>query len=309
MSFQAFCDTFSIKLAKPATAEQLEKAETELGVSLAPSVRAVYEAANGGKAKPALSSLQIYSINAALKYARVPRFLEAPWSLWPLVENDDSNPICVCCQAPLTGYVVLFSHDEGPRLMFRSLENFLIAVIDNVAADEELEIAELAGDFAGPDRTKKDLTAARRLMTLAKKLQGEELTDALCFAADLWGDADVEQIKELLDFDNAAATDYLTSRLSRIPEAAGQTKAGSDKGQAKPAKESFNDFVERCGTILDAAGIEAAVVEMYGKKTIRLEPGSVWLNMPFFYEDRHRDDFEVFLLAEAKNAVKGKKRK
>lgn len=309
MSFQAFCEAFQIKLAKPATPTQIEVAESKLGTPLPKSVRKIYEIANGGKGRSEVSSLEIYSIANALKYARVPRFFDAPWTLWPLIENNDSNPVCVCCAPPLTGYVVLMNHDDAPRLMYRSLENFFAAATAFVADGEYLDTAELASDFESPERTKQDLTAAKRLIALAKKrdaLEDEVRTDALRFACDLLSDDDVEQLESLLAFDLYEVEEHVSARLARIKKTKGRRAGGTAK--TKSPSETFDSFVVRCGDILTKAGFAANVVEMYGKNTIRLDPGPVWLNMPAFYQERKRADFDAYLI-ERVRAVARKPRK
>lgn len=309
MSFAAFCESFAIKLAKPATDPQLAAARKKFGRAFPSSVRKIYETGNGGKAKSNLSALEIYSLHRSFAYHGLPEFFNPPWILWPLIENNDSDPICVCCSAALSGYVVQVNHGDAPRMLFRSLENFFTESIEAVAASDYLDIHELRGDFAGPDRTEKDRTAARKLIALAKKLNGDQLTDALCFAADLLGDDNIDEIEGLLDFDNIGAADHLAERLERIPKVTRRQSVAAKQGTPKPKTELFDDFVTRCGEILKSAGITATVLEMYGKNTIRLEPGSVWLNMQMFHENRRRDDFETFLIDCAKNAVKGKRRK
>ena len=305
MSYPAFCEAFQIKLAKAATPAQIEAAESKLGAPLPKPVRQIYEIANGGKSRSELASLEIYSIAGALKYARVPRFFDAPWTLWPLIENNDSNPVCVCCTQPLIGYVVLMNHDDAPRLMYRSLENYFSAATAFVADDEFLETAELASDFESPERTKQDQAAAKQLMTLAKKpgeLDNEVLTDALRFACDLLSDDDIEQMESLLDFDLYEVEEHVSARLARINKTKGRRAVG------KATKETFDSFVVRCGGILTKAGFAASVVAMYGKNTIRLDPGPVWLNMPTFYPERKRADFEAYLV-ERVGAIARKPRK
>lgn len=301
MSFDSFCDAFQLKRGKPATKEQLQKAEEKLGVPLAKSAKNIYEIANGGKAKHELSELEFYSVKRALQYARVPRFFDAPWILWPQFENNDSNPLCICCKAPLTGYLVLMSHDDAPRIMFRSLESFFSAASEFIAAGEYLDIAELSSDFSGADRTKGDLTAANKLIVLAKKLTDANQTDALCFAADLLSDDQLDEIKALLDFDNAEAIDYITERLQRVQKVVGSKKAVK---QVAKTKETFDGFVVRCGETLLAAGFSATVVQMYGKNTIRIDPGPVWLDMQFIYSARKRADFNEYFVELVRNATK-----
>jgi hypothetical protein len=306
MTFEAFCQTFAIKLRKVASTLQRDKAEAKFGGTFTSSIREVYEACDGGMAKNSLSSLEINSIKAALAYGGVPGFFDAPWACWPLIENNDSNPLCVCCKPPLTGYVVLVSHDGEPRLLFRSLGNFFRAASEIVASGEYLDTSELRGDFIGPERTKTDLSAAKKLIAVAKNLKDERQTDALCFAADLLPDTEADQIEKLLDFDNAGAAEYLAERLKRIPY---RKPARKTKTSTKPVKEAFDDFVERCGEILKKTDLETTVLEMYGKKTIRLERGPVWLNMELFYQNRHRADFDDYMLDLVRKAVKGKRRK
>ncbi len=309
MSFSAFCEAFQIKLTKAATPAQIEAAESKLGAPLPKPVRQIYEIANGGKSRSELASLEIYSIAGALKYARVPRFFDAPWKLWPLIENNDSNPVCVCCTQPLIGYVVLMNHDDAPRLMYRSLNHFFAATTAFVADGEYLDTAELASDFESPERTKQDRAAAKQLMTLAKKpgeLDSEVLTDALRFACDLLSDDDVEQMESLLDFDLYEVEEHVSARLARIKKTKGRRAGGTAKTKSPP--ETFDSFVVRCGDILTKAGFAANVVEMYGKNTIRLDPGPVWLNMPAFYQERKRADFDAYLI-ERVRAVARKPRK
>lgn len=300
----AFCKTFQIKLGKPVTIADLAKVEKKLGFALPKSVRDLYLKGNGGKAKQQdLSALKFSTLPAALKLGTLPPFLDSCFGLWPLLENDDSNPICVCCKAPLVGYVVQMNHEEGPKLLARSLDGFLRAAVEQVAEGEYLELEELATDFDGATREKKDLAASKALFKLLQKknaLSEEEQIDVARFACDLLPDSDVAGIKALLKIDNEYVREHVTARLSRLK------KPAARKAVQKSA-ETFDSFVIQCAKILAQAGINATAVEMYGKQTIRLDPGPIWLNMEFFYSKRKQADFETMFL-EKVNAVAPKKK-
>lgn len=291
-----FCETFQIKLHKPAPAAQLAKAETAAGGALPKPLRAFYEASNGGQARGENSALTLSSIKDALDYAAAAGLLESFWGFWPLAENNDSNPVCVCCRSPLAGYVVLVSHDDQPRLMFRSLDGFFRAATSYVAGGEFLDTHELPSPFAGPERTKADATAARKLMALLEDESGlDEATriDAARFACDLLSDEQLAEMKKLLAIDNESVREHVQQRLERIQSPAARKAA-------QQAASDFDSFVESCAQLLQKEGIAATVLNMYGKNTIRIDPGPIWLNMDMFFAARKRKDFNEHLLERAR---------
>ena len=58
---------------------------------------------------------------------------------------------------------------------------------------------------------------------------------------------------------------------------------------------------------LKREGIQASVQAPYGQKTIRIDPGPVWLNMEMFYSERKRPDLEDYLLERARFFVENEK--
>ncbi len=205
--------------------------------------------------------------------------------------------------SPLAGYVVLVNHDDQPKLLARSIESFLRTAIDYVSEGDYLEIHELPTDFDGPDRTKGDLVASRALLQLLQTedaLTEDEQVDAGRFACDLLPDKEVKGIKALLEIDNEYVQEHVTARLSRLQ------KPAACKAVPKSA-ETFDSFVIQCAEALKKAGIAATTVEMYGKPTIRLDPGPVWLNMEFFYAKRKQADFQKMFLEKVKAVAPKKK--
>lgn len=291
-----FCETFQIKLRKPAPAAQLAKADMAAGAPLPKPLRAFYEAANGGQARGENSALTLYPIKDALDYAAAAGMLQSFWGFWPLAENNDSNPVCVCCRAPLAGYVVLVSHDDQPRLMFRSLDGFFRAAASYVDSGEFLDTHELPSAFAGAERTKADAAAARKLMAL---LQGKSdldeaaRIDAARFACDLLSDEQLAELKKLLAINKEYVREHVQQRLQRI-------KRPAARKTAQQAVSDFDSFVESCAGLLRHKGIAATVLNIYGKNTIRIDPGPIWLNMDMFFAARKRKDFDAHFLERAR---------
>lgn len=304
-AFRTFCDALQFQLNKPASAAQIKKAEEKFGIALPKPVRELYQTCDGAQAENELTALQLHSLKSALTYSKAPGFFDSIWRLWPLAENNDSNPLCVCCDSPLAGHLVLVSHDDSPRLLFRSLDSFFAVAAKLVASGESLDTSELPGDFAAGVRSKQDLAIARQLIALTRQeetLDEQEQIDALRFACDLLSDNDVDEIAELLHDDSEYVVEYATARLKRIASAPARKALGQ-------SEDSFDSFVERCGQALQAAGIAANVVPMYGKQTIRLDPGPIWLNMEAFYAARKRPDFTEYFVDQVRAiAPKPKKR-
>ncbi len=296
-AFQDFLREFQIKGNKPAPEAQLAKAEAKLGFVLPASVRACYRICDGGQAKGGLSALQLFSLEESLDYCMVPGFLSSFWGFLPFAENNDSNPICVCCKSPLAGYVVQVQHDDAPQLKYRSLVGFFQGAIDYVQGGKFLDVHQMAPEFTRGERTEQDGSIARQLIDSATQtatLNDQERTDALRFACELLSDEDVDEIVGLLKVEDEYVREHVLDRLRRISSA----KA---REAVRQFEKDFDAFVERCAQRLQHAGILASVHAPYGKKTIRLDPGPVWLNTEFFYSQRERLDFEDFLLERARH--------
>jgi hypothetical protein len=109
----------------------------------------------------------------------------------------------------------------------------------------------------------------------------------------LLSDEEVDQISGLLNVEDEYVREHVIHRLKAIPNARARNALSRFEGD-------FDAFVERCAQTLQRAGIPASVHAPYGKKTIRIDVGPVWLNMEMFYSERKRPDLESFLLERAR---------
>lgn len=303
-AFRAFLAEFRVKCRKPVSEVQLAKAEKKLGVKLPSGLRKHYGACDGGRAEDDRSALHLFSLTEALDYGRVPGFLNSFWGYLPVAENNDSNPICVCCKSPLAGYVVQVNHDDAPQLKYRSLDGLFEGAVEFVRKGEFLDTHELPSEFARPQRTKRDGSIARRLIDTATKgqtLQDQERSDALRFACDLLSDADVEEMGRLLKVEDEYVREHVLSRLKR----AGGAKAKKVLGQFEG---DYDAFVERCARTLQREGIQASVQAPHGKEEVRIDPWPIWLNMDVFYAERKRPALDAFLLERARFFIADEKK-
>jgi hypothetical protein len=306
-AFQHFVQEFQIEMRDPASEAVLRKAESTLGFSIPDSIRSCYLTSDGGKAKDgpdARSMVELLSLETALRYYEV-AFFDAVWGYFPFLENNDSNPVCLCCKSPLTGYVVLALHDDAHRLMFRSPENFFRAAVASIESGEFFDTHELPSEFDGPDRTKNDLSVARQLIDLAGAggtLNDQDRSDALRFGCDLLSDDNVDEIAALLNDEDEYVREHVTRRLKRMLGAKAKNALSQFEGD-------YDAFVERCARRLQRESIQASVQAPYGQKTIRIDPGPIWLNMEAFYSDRRRPDLEDYLLERARFLIEYHKSK
>lgn len=301
-AFQSLLKEFQIEANKPASEEQLARREAALGFALPESLRRCYLTCDGGQAHGhELSALELLSLKGSAKYGR--SFFDSFFGYFPFAQNNDSNPVCVCCRSPLVGYVVLVLHDDEPRLLHRSLDGLFKAAVAHVQADNFLDTHELPADFAGPKRTAKDRSIARQLIDLAAKEGiGEEQTNALRFACDLLPDEDVAEIGALLEVKDAYVRAHVAKRLKSIPGALA-------KKLLKQLDNDFDGFVERCAAILHHEKIQATVIQNYNKKGLRIDPGPIHLNMDVWYAKyKDKPDFAAFLTERARFLIADKKK-
>lgn len=87
-----------------ASEEELCSFERQTGIALPTPVRMSYAACNGASL---CDGLKIRSLAESLTWVNA--YERCVWSYFPVTENYDSDPFCVCCASPLRGYVVYFS--------------------------------------------------------------------------------------------------------------------------------------------------------------------------------------------------------
>lgn len=300
-----FLITFKIKLHEPATEAQrkqlfgrLQKFAKKFKLTLPDSVMKLYSRGNGGQANDEGSQLEILSLDTALSYP--PQFFESPFGYLPVVENHDSNPICVCCKPPLVGYVVCVSHEDSPRLLARSLDGFYSLAENHVRQANFFDTYDLSSEFDAAARKPGDANAAHELVKLAaiKKVQScGDATDALRFACDLLSNQQIDEIVALLDANDAEVSAHVLARLQRVGGA--KAKRAVDK-----LGGGYDGFVEKCAELLSGASVRFSIHAPYGKKQIRVDaPKLIWLNMDSYYDQRHRPDFDDFFVSRVQELL------
>lgn len=295
-AFQSFLNEFQINPAPAAGEDEIKNLEVELGFALPEPLRDCYRRQDGGTAEHKRSAVQLLSLGAAAEYRQMAGFDQVYWQYYPLAENNDSNPVCVCCKPPLTGYVVLVSHDDEPRLLYRTLDGFFDGAVKLLRSDSEFfDTYHLTGDFDGPERTVEDRDIARQLIELANfedELEDQDRTDALRFACDLLGGDDTEELAALLDDDDEYVRGHVLARLQRDECAAANELL-------RRFEREYDAFLDRSVAVLQNNQIDANRVQ----NSIRIDPWPIWLNMDVFYSERRRPDFDEFLLERAKTFI------
>lgn len=276
----------------PATPAELDDFQRQSGLSLPDVVREIYLASNGIVIRA--GALEVLSLGRAFDYWEGLRNFGIPqcWGYMPLVDNFDSNPWCVCCAEPLTGYVVRIAHDESATIMFRSPTNFF-AAINNLHRAGGWCLDEIPHDYADSRRLPQDSETADRLMEAASKLDDVERTDAYRFAISLYSENEWQRIAALLDDRDEYAREAAANRLKAM--------TASGARQALEAyRASIVDFVDRCAARLREAGIDATV---HGDSQLRLNPGPIGLNTEMLYSRRNEPDFVEALIIRSRERL------
>jgi hypothetical protein len=205
--------------------------------------------------------------------------------------------------------VILVRHDDAPKLMFRSLEEFFRAAVDAVSGpmkgDDEYEMpfldtSQLPTVFDGSKRSGKDRTTGRALLALGEKEKGlskHDQSDAFRFACDLLAPEDTAAFKTLLKVGDEYVREHVLRRMERL-------RVPRARRMVRNEKEGCAAFVKKCATWLKAAGLKATVEAPHGKPTIRILPGPIGLNMEMFYSQRTRPDFKEHFVGRVKTLCK-----
>ena len=263
--------------------------ELQSGLPLPERLHALYALCDGAIFRS--GELEILPLAGVLDYVEAMRRQGFPqcWGYFPFTENNDSNPFCVCCDSPLTGYVVQVFHGDSARVKFRSIDSFL-AALQEFVSEEEWDLHDLPSEFQGIDRTVQDITAGRELLRLAPELEGVEQEDAFRFGMWLLSEPQVGEIVPLLEHQNEDVRHEATRRLSAFQSLEAQQAL-------RKAKDSMKQFVKQSAEALALAGIEATIVD---ETSLRLEAGPVWLNMDSFYSRRSEAGVYDFLVERSR---------
>jgi hypothetical protein len=273
-----------IELLPPISEAAMDSFEARAGFQLTPELRQLYQICGGLRRNE--WEVYIMPFEAACDYALILQEVRpAIWHYFPILDAE-SNPICVCCGDAMRGYVVQVNHDDVARLRYRSIEDFLAAEL----ADDEPR--------NWPPHTSNDIETARRLIYLTRNLPDDEDVargDAFRFAFTLFSEDQLDEMAPFIDYPDEYVTGDLKKRLNNMAH----PKA---KQILQDARDSMRQFMEQAVEHLTQAGLPPAQVD-FERRSIRLEPGPIYLNVPAFYAMRHQPDFWVYFVEQARFLV------
>lgn len=263
-----------------ARAAEVAGAESALQIELPDDVRALYQRCNGADLAPGLSLLTLDdAVATSIAINQRPNG-SSRFNYLALTDNNDSNPVCVVCGTPLAGHVVHIFHDNEPRVLFRSLSDFLGALARHLARGGR-NLEQMPHAFAAVDRTPGDAAVGHELFALAPELVDTEGDDVAVYryAVALLGPDHVLTIADLLEHDNEYVRRSAVERLRQLDT----PLATEALGHHAQEERSFAVAVVKA---LKAAGIDAALDQRPGRAAVSVNSGAMWLNMEAFF--RHR---------------------
>lgn len=243
-------------------------------------------------------AVKILSLEESLAYFRNMREfgITQTWGYFPMVDNEDSNPWCLCCKPPLAGYIVQVMHDDSAKIKFRNIKSFFSA-IESSDRDDAMVLDDLQGDFQSSNRTAEDIEVARALLNNISNYHDVDRNDAGLFGMWLLGEEQVDEIASLLE-----DSDFFVVRdaIERL-----QVMKNPKALQAlNTFRKNVNSFAEKSLELLKGAGVGATIER---GSLIRLQSTDVVLEMRAFYAERNLPGAEEkFLnLAKVRAASKG----
>jgi hypothetical protein len=266
----------------------LAHAEEVLAVRLPEEIRELYRTTDG-LVIPDLS-LEFEPLSKIEGYAGV---LTKGFGYFPFTDCGDSNPYAICCDEPLTGFVVHLYHDDEPVLACRSLGRFLDLLVERrkqmLATDEEeredldVGIDRLEDDLAfdRPERSAEDARVGRELVRHAEGLNPRDVDRgvALKFAAQMFGPGHEDELARVLALGDEYARESVLNRWRGLGTPAAGTLLRRDA-------EEFDRFVAGLAGAVEAAGFEVR------RRPDRphawtVEPGNIWPNLKVLYAGRN----------------------
>lgn len=266
----------------PRPPEEMSALERDLGFELPGDVRTFLATTNG-----------LESPEGDVRWSGVDE-LRSAWRFdnWPgigdvvplpVLDANDSNPLCVCCADPLRGFVLHVRHDGETGLRFRSLgsalerlgraDGDLFDALDDPAIDEL------------PPAVVEEEDADRRsaLLDRARGLSEEARSAFLCLALDLTGTEDVPTMVRIRGLGDEAVRERANARLK---------SAGTPEARAALGSEAreYGLYLDR---VVGWAAEEGVQVRKDGKELIFLRSrGPVPLNHEMLFVARNEEDFE-----------------
>lgn len=226
----------------PASRDQLDAAQEQLGLSFPPGLVAFYLQSNGLVVHE--RHLILNDLATATDYAAVMSDIDLVeyLGLLPLSESNDSNPYCVSCKPPLSGRIIHLQHDDAPRLAFPDLDSFALAIV-SLASSPDWTIDDIDLGYAADhsDRTPADDLAADEL------LAGDcpDVENLLSIAMSLFSRDRLDSIIGLLEHESMWVREDAARHLGEMGDSAAieslQLLAGNgDQQDNRAAQHALN---------------------------------------------------------------------
>jgi hypothetical protein len=273
-----------------ATESEILQAEKVSGLKFPAGYRELISESNGYFFQQ--QDVGILSLKESLEYLQGLREfgMTELWGYFPILDNNDSNPWCVCCKEPIEGYIVQYCHDDSAKIKFRDVKT-LFAAIQASSRNDALLMDKLAGDFESEFRTPQDIKVARELLKAGSTMVDLARGDACRFAMWLFGEDQVDEIVPLLNAGDHLIADDATLRLASMENPKALEALRADR-------RTFEEFVRKALEILHHAGIKA---ETHSRGIdYMLNLGNLRLDLKVFYADRNKPDFEKKFIERVK---------
>jgi cell wall assembly regulator SMI1 len=194
------------KLEQPSRKHSIEALTSDMP-SLPEEVHALYVLCDGGRCAR-LGRLRVLPLAEAARLAKTFAGWRPTMAYFPVLDDDPSDPCCVCTAGPLKGYVIFVNHDGPDVILARSLSRFL-SILARTPANKDWTLEDamyeptptkhVPFEFAGPERTADDARAARTLLKLAELCVGDdEYVHLFEIALKLFSDEQIGEIAPLL---------------------------------------------------------------------------------------------------------------
>jgi hypothetical protein len=269
----------------PASLDQIEEAEAQLGSVLPKEVRGFYELCNGIVFHecldvPSLEGVVVY-------YADI---IQTPlFNLMVVIlDEHESNPFFLFHKGPLRGYVARVSHDGDSYVGWRRLSALLEELALQSLRLGKISADNLTGELKDSVRTERDIEAGRGMIEFANNTELDEADRPLAytFGFDLLGDGQVSEIAAFLEHEDMFVARAARDRLAQLQGAEAKAVLANHWAEIKR-------HVQHCAEVLRRAGRNATVVN---ELDIRIDPGSSGLSWEALYCQKDQPDFEQWLL-------------
>ena len=215
-----------------ASDQEIRQFEGKTKLLLPDTAKELYKTCNGLVLEEGI--LRFHSLDQMLKYPKW--FFQATWGYLPIVDNNDSDPWCICCKSPLSPYIVQVRHDDDAEVKFRSFETFLAALASFLKKPWTSEgeppdrwcLEWMLCDFDQPERTPDDVRRGKAVLQLKEQLPEEEQDDAKHFSHRLCGEVGEKSI----------ALNYWQEKTENRPREVGEANAKDDATKLAQRKEA-----------------------------------------------------------------------